>query len=157
MIVYLGEVDARGLFREHAYPSLFAYAVGELRMSEAEAYLRIHAARVARAYPAVIPLLASGEVNLSTIKLIGPVLTAANHSQLLRAGTRQAQARCGADRFGACASIRCSGPNAEAAQSTNSVVSAATSCCCHTRGCKHSQSGHVRGADRHCSTGIELH
>jgi hypothetical protein len=83
LIVYLGEVDARGLYREHAYPSLFAYAVGELRMSEAEAYLRIHAARVARAYPAVIPLLASGEVNLSTLKVIGPVLTVANHSQLL--------------------------------------------------------------------------
>jgi hypothetical protein len=83
LIVYLGEVDARGLFREHAYPSLFAYAVGELRMSEAEAYLRIHAARVARAYPAVISLLASGEVNLSALKLIGPVLTSANHSQLL--------------------------------------------------------------------------
>jgi hypothetical protein len=52
-------------------------------MSEAEAYLRIHAARIARAYPAVIPLLASGAVNLSTLKLIGPVLTEANHSQLL--------------------------------------------------------------------------
>jgi hypothetical protein len=38
LIVHLGEVDARGLYREHAYPSMFAYCVEELHMSEAEAY-----------------------------------------------------------------------------------------------------------------------
>src|SRR5262245_9427027 len=45
LLVHLGEVDARGLYREHAYSSMFAYCVEELRMSEAEAYLRIQAAR----------------------------------------------------------------------------------------------------------------
>jgi hypothetical protein len=48
LLVHLGEVDARGLYREYAYASMFAYCVEELHMSEAEAYLRIHAARLGR-------------------------------------------------------------------------------------------------------------
>jgi hypothetical protein len=51
MVVYVGEVDARGLYRERAYSSMFAFAVAELHMSEAEAFLRILAGRVARQYP----------------------------------------------------------------------------------------------------------
>ena len=41
LIVHIGEVDARGLYREYAYASMYTYCVGELRMSEAQALLRI--------------------------------------------------------------------------------------------------------------------
>ena len=54
MLVHLGEVDARGLFREYAYASMFAYCVGELHMSEAEAYLRIQAARLGKQFPLIV-------------------------------------------------------------------------------------------------------
>ena len=37
LIVHVGEVDARGLYREHAYASMFVYAVEALHMSESEA------------------------------------------------------------------------------------------------------------------------
>jgi hypothetical protein len=83
LIVHLGEVDARGLYREHAYSSMFLYCVEEFGMSEAEAYLRIHAARLGRQYPLVVQLLAQGSLNLTAIKLLGPHLTADNHVQLL--------------------------------------------------------------------------
>src|SRR4249920_2457342 len=65
LLVHLGEVDARGLYREHAYPSMFAYCVEELHMSEAEAYLRIYAARLGRQFPRVVQLFEQGVLNLS--------------------------------------------------------------------------------------------
>ena len=54
LVVYLGEVDARGLYRDHAFSSMFNYLVEGLQMSEGEAYLRLNAARLAREYPVAV-------------------------------------------------------------------------------------------------------
>jgi hypothetical protein len=83
LLVHLGEVDARGLYREHAFHSMFAYAVEELHMSEAEAYLRIQTARLGRDFPLILRMLAKGELHLTAIKLVGPHLTRGNHVQVL--------------------------------------------------------------------------
>ena len=83
LLVHLGEVDSRGLYREYAYASMFAYCVEELHMSEAEAYLRIHAARLGRRFPLIVQRLAQGSLHLTAIKLLGPHLTAENHVELL--------------------------------------------------------------------------
>jgi hypothetical protein len=83
LVVHLGEVDARGLYREHAYSSLLGYCVQALGMSEAQAYLRIHAARLGRRFPRVVQLLALGALHLTAVRLLGPHLTADNHLQLL--------------------------------------------------------------------------
>src|SRR4029077_18747917 len=82
LLVHLGEVDARGLYREQAYSSMFAYCVDELHMSEAEAYLRIHAARFGRQFPLVLAPLEQGALHLSAIKLLAPLLPASNLVQL---------------------------------------------------------------------------
>jgi hypothetical protein len=83
LLVHLGEVDARGLYREYAYASMFAYCVDELHMSEAQAYLRIQAARLGRQFPLVVELFAKGSLHLTAIKLLGPLLTPDNHVQVL--------------------------------------------------------------------------
>jgi hypothetical protein len=83
LLVHLGEVDARGLYRERAYSSMFAYCVEELHMSEAEAYLRIQAARLGRQFPLVVQLFERGALHLSAIKLLGPHLTPDNYVQVL--------------------------------------------------------------------------
>jgi hypothetical protein len=83
LVLHLAEVDARRLYREQAYSCLFEYCVRALRMSESEAYLRIFAARCSRRYPILIELLEAGELNLTSIKLIGPHLTQANHLRVL--------------------------------------------------------------------------
>jgi hypothetical protein len=83
MLVHLGEADARGLYREYAYPSMFAYCVDELHMSEAQAYLRIQAARLGRQFPLIVQLLAKGSLHLNAIKLLGPHLTPDNYVQVL--------------------------------------------------------------------------
>jgi hypothetical protein len=52
-------------------------------MSEAEAYLRIHAARVSRQYPRIVRLLEQGALHFTAIRLLSPCLTPENHEQLL--------------------------------------------------------------------------
>jgi 5-methylcytosine-specific restriction endonuclease McrA len=83
LLVHMGEVDARGLYRERACPSMFEYCVEELHMSESEAYLRIQAARLGRRFPLVVELLGRGALHLTAIKLLGPQLTTDNHFDLL--------------------------------------------------------------------------
>ena len=83
LLIHLAEVDARGLYRERAYSSMFDYCVQALHMSEAEAYLRIRAARLSREFPRVLEMLQAGELHLSALKLLAPVLTADNAHELL--------------------------------------------------------------------------
>ena len=83
MLVHLGEMDARGLYRECACASMFAYCVQELHMSEAEAYLRIQAARLGRQFPLIVQLFGQGSLHLTAIKLLGPHLTFDNHVRVL--------------------------------------------------------------------------
>jgi len=65
MLAHLGEMDARGLYRECACASMFAYCVQELHMSEAEAYLRIQAARLGRQFPLIVQLFGQGSLHLT--------------------------------------------------------------------------------------------
>jgi 5-methylcytosine-specific restriction endonuclease McrA len=81
--MYLAEVDERRLFLGEGYSCLFLYATAVLRMSQAQAYLRIQIARLARRFPVILDLLAEGALNLSTLKLLDSHLTDENHTALL--------------------------------------------------------------------------
>jgi hypothetical protein len=83
LLVHIAEIDSRGLYREHAFSSMFDYCVRALHMSEAESYLRIRAARLSRDYPRVLEMVQAGELHLSALKLLAPVLTADNAHELL--------------------------------------------------------------------------
>jgi hypothetical protein len=78
LLVHFGEVDARGLYRDQGYDSMFACAVIGLHMSEAEAMVRIRVSRLGRAFPLALQMLARGEVPLTALKLLAPVLTRDN-------------------------------------------------------------------------------
>ena len=54
------------------YPSMHAYCVHELRMSEDVASKRIHAARAARNFPAIFAAVADGRLHLSGVCLLAP-------------------------------------------------------------------------------------
>jgi 5-methylcytosine-specific restriction endonuclease McrA len=75
MLVHLGEMDIRGLFRGEGYSSLFEYCVRTLHMSDAEAWLRIRAARFVRNVPMALEMVARGELHLTAISLLAPVVT----------------------------------------------------------------------------------
>lgn len=92
LLVHLGEVDARGLFRDEAFTSMYAFMVEGLGMSEGEAGLRLCAARVVRRFPRVLDLFAAQELHLSAIKLLSTVLSEDNHESLLAAARGQTKA-----------------------------------------------------------------
>jgi hypothetical protein len=85
LIAHLAEVEERRLHLEAAHGSMFDYCVASLGMSEDEACRRIDLARLARGYPALYPLLASGEITLSMALVLKPILSPANHEQLFAA------------------------------------------------------------------------
>lgn len=74
VLAHLAEVDRRKLYLNRAKPSLFQYAVDILHMSESEAYMRIYAARAAVDHPVIFEMVASGQLHLTAIRLVGPHL-----------------------------------------------------------------------------------
>ncbi len=83
LVAHIAEVDARRLYARSASPSMFAYATEVLHLSEAEAYLRIAAARASREHPVLLAMLADGRLHLTAIAKIAPHLTAKNREGLL--------------------------------------------------------------------------
>ena len=62
---------------------MFAYCTEVLHLSEAEAYLRIAAARAAREHPLLLTLLADGRLHLTAIAKLAPHLTPENREDIL--------------------------------------------------------------------------
>jgi len=83
MLAHIAEVDARRLYAPAGYPSMHAYCVEELRLSEDAASKRIQAARAARRFPALFPALAEGRLHLTALNLLAPHLTDANALELI--------------------------------------------------------------------------
>jgi len=57
---------------------MFDYCVRSLHMSESEADLRIKAARIGREFPSALEMLARGELHMTALRVLAPVLTASN-------------------------------------------------------------------------------
>jgi hypothetical protein len=84
LVAHIGEVDARRLYARAAAPSMFAYCTDVLHLSEAEAYLRIAAARASREHPMLLQMLADGRLHLTGIARLAPHLTQENREALLK-------------------------------------------------------------------------
>ena len=89
LLAHIGEVDARRLYVPAGYPSMHAYCVDELRLSEDAAYKRIQAARAARQFPALFLALAEGRLHLAAACLLAPHLTPGNAEGLIEAATHR--------------------------------------------------------------------
>ena len=83
LVAHLAEVDARRLYARFASPSLFAYCTEILHCSEAEAFLRIAAARASRRQPVLLDMLADGRLHLSGIERLAPHLDGPHRDALL--------------------------------------------------------------------------
>jgi hypothetical protein len=93
VLAHLAEVDARKLYADRAYTSMFQYVVEHLGYSEGAARRRITAARLARRFPLVLERVAVGDIHLSGLCVIGPHLTEANHTELLDAARGKSKRR----------------------------------------------------------------
>ncbi len=83
LLGHLAEVEARGLYRNRACSSLYTHCIYELRFSEDEAFRRVAAARLVRRFPALLDAVASGELHLTGLLMLGPHLTAENLGEVL--------------------------------------------------------------------------
>src|SRR6059036_1694446 len=92
LLAHIAEFDARRLYLPAAYPSMYAYCVHELRLSEDAAYKRIQAARVARRFPVIFEALADGRLHLAAVGLLAPHLTRENADDLLAAAAHRTKA-----------------------------------------------------------------
>ena len=92
LLAHLAEIDTRKLYLPAAYPSMFAFCVHELHMSEDSALKRIQAARKARQFPAIFDVVADGRLHLTGLGLLAPHLIAENAEELLRAAAYKTKA-----------------------------------------------------------------
>jgi len=93
LVAHLAEMDTRDVHFRAGYGSLFAYCRDALALSEHDAYNRIEVARAARRFPLILEMLTEGAVNLTTVRLLAPHLTADNHRSVLESarGKRKPQ------------------------------------------------------------------
>ena len=89
ILAHLSELDERDAVLPEAYPSLFVYCVRALAYSEAEAFLRIRAARAARRFPRILTMLARREIHVSAVARLAPHLTPENYRILLDRASRR--------------------------------------------------------------------
>src|SRR5690242_18005008 len=78
VLALIAEVDERRLFVPAGYPSMHAYCVHELHLSDEAAFKRIHAARAARRFPALLAAIEQGRLHLSAVILLAPHVTTEN-------------------------------------------------------------------------------
>jgi hypothetical protein len=83
LLAHLAEVEARGIHRVRACASLYTYCIYELRFSEDEAFRRVSAARLVRRFPALLDAIATGELHLTGVLMLGPHLTPDNLLEVL--------------------------------------------------------------------------
>jgi hypothetical protein len=91
IVAHIAEVDERRLYAREAFPSMFAYCTEVLHLSEAEAYLRISAARASREHPMLLTMLADGRLHLTAIAKLAPHLTRENREALLERATHRSK------------------------------------------------------------------
>jgi 5-methylcytosine-specific restriction endonuclease McrA len=84
LVAQLAALDSRRmLYAAQGYGSLFSYCTQALRLSEDAACNRIWTARASLRFPLILDLLASGSMTLTSVRLLGPHLTAENHQSVL--------------------------------------------------------------------------
>ena len=92
LLAHIAEVDSRKLYLPAAYPSMHAYCVGELHLSEDAAFKRIRAGRAARQFPAIYDAVAQGRLHLSAVVLLVPYLSPETADELLVAAEHKTRA-----------------------------------------------------------------
>jgi hypothetical protein len=85
LLLLLGEIEARRLYLERAFPSMFDFCTGELGLSEDVAYNRLKVAGLVRRFPRVLDFVRDGRIHLSGLRLLAPHLTEDNLETTLAA------------------------------------------------------------------------
>ena len=82
-LAYLGEADRRNAPVTMGYSSTFDYCVRKLKLSEDEAYRRIHAARATTSRPELLSAVKGGYLSLSAVSKIAPHVRRADAPEII--------------------------------------------------------------------------
>ena len=91
LLTRITEIDCRQLYRREGHPSMYSFMIGEWHLSEDAAYKRIHGARVAQRFPAVLIALAEGRLHMRAVLMLACRLTPANAEELVAAATHKSR------------------------------------------------------------------
>jgi len=92
LLAHLATLDSRpAVYAAQGYGSLFSYCTQARRLSEDAGCNRIEAARACRRFPVILDLLASGEVTLTSVRLLRRHLTPENHQAVLARASRRSR------------------------------------------------------------------
>jgi len=84
LVAHLAALDSRpSVYAAQGYGSLFSYCTHVLRLSEDATCNRIEAARACRRFPAILDLLASGAMSLTSVRILSPHLSPENGDAVL--------------------------------------------------------------------------
>ncbi len=91
LVAHIAEVDQRRLYAREASPSMHAYCIDVLHLSEPETALRIHVARGSRKHPMLLEMLRDGRLHLSGVAVLAPHLTVQNRRGLFKRATHKSK------------------------------------------------------------------
>jgi hypothetical protein len=91
-LLHLDEFDRRRAFLAAGYDSLWTWCLGALHLREGPAARRIGAMRMLRRFPSLEEPLRDGRLCLSTLRVLGPVMTEANVGELIERATFRTKA-----------------------------------------------------------------
>lgn len=83
ILEHIAEYDKRRLAEKGGFGSTFMYCMRVLRYDDGGAYRRLYAARVVRKYPQTLPLVSKGELTLTSLLLLAPIIKPDNCDQLI--------------------------------------------------------------------------
>jgi 5-methylcytosine-specific restriction endonuclease McrA len=83
VLLYLSEIDTRRLYLPLGYSSLFDFCTAHLGYPRATAARRIRSARAAARYPEALDMILSGEINTTTLAMVGDILDRDNYINIL--------------------------------------------------------------------------
>lgn len=89
ILAHLAELDVRRAAAETSHPTLFAYCTKVLGYSEAEAFLRIRAARQAKRFPRILSMIGRRQIHVTAVAKLAPHLTPDNYRGLLDRASRR--------------------------------------------------------------------
>jgi len=83
ILLYLIEIDRRGIYRDYGYSSLFAFCTIALGYSEASAGRRVRSCRAMKENSELIHLYRAGKISLSSISAVAGTLKKENKDRII--------------------------------------------------------------------------
>jgi hypothetical protein len=93
LVADIAEIDARKVYRRAGYDSIHSYCVHEFDLTVKAAFHRIHVARVAWRFPAVLAALAEGRLHVTAVRMLAPRLRMENAAELVEAAAHRSKAQ----------------------------------------------------------------